>query len=106
MLQSLRAVQIFFDANESRLGDIVSSGARKMLDDAIAELKSHAENQAAYYLKAQGSTREQRALRKVLLRDHIAPIARIAASQLGGRPNIEPLRMPKGWYKGERLAQA
>jgi hypothetical protein len=106
MLQSLRAVQGFLDANHDQLANVVTSGARKKLDEAIIELAGHVENQSGNILQAKGSTKEQRVLRKTLLRDHIAPIAKIAASELAGTPNIEPLRMPKGWYRGERLAAA
>jgi hypothetical protein len=106
MLQSLRAVQGFLDANRDRLGDVVTSGARKKLDAAIIELGGHVENQTGSILQAKGSTKEQRVLRKTLLLDHMAPIAKIAASELAGTPNIEPLRMPKAWYRGERLAAA
>lgn len=106
MLQSLRSVRSFLDANATRLGDIGSTGARKRLDDAVNELASHAATQSGSFLQAKGSTKEQRTLCKVLLRDHMAPIARIAAADLVGTPNIEPLRMPKTRQIGERLAAA
>lgn len=106
MLQSLRAVRSFLDTNASRLGGIGKTGASKRLDDAIAELVAHAENQSGSILKAKGSTQEQNKIRVELLRDHMKPIARIAKADLPGTPNIEPLSMPKSWYKGERLAAA
>jgi hypothetical protein len=105
MLQSLRAVRSFLDGN-APLGEIAKSGSSKQLDQAIAQLDAHAENQTGRSNDAKGSTREQRVLKATLLRDHMKPIARIAKAHLSGTPNIESLSMPKGWYRGERLAAA
>ena len=106
VLQSLRAVQAFIDANAAHLGDVPQSGARKKLDHAIEELSSHAAVQTGSFLQAKGSTQRQRALRKVLLRDHMAPIARIAAADLPDTPAVRPLRMPKGKPTAEKLSAA
>jgi len=106
MLASLRAVKNFIDTNAAVLGSVVNTGARKRLDDAIAALSEHVATQTGSNLAAQGATQQQYALRKVLLRDHMAPIARIARADLPVSPAIEPMRMPKGRPTIERLAAA
>src|SRR4051812_46612506 len=96
LLQSLQAVQAFFDANAARLDGVVKTGARKQLDAAVASLSGHVVNQTGSHLAAKGATQKHKALRTVLLRDHMAPIARIAAADLPPLPAISPLRMPRG----------
>lgn len=105
-LQSLRAAQTFLDTHAERLGGIVRTGARKDLDDAIIELTSHASAQTGSFLQSKGSTQQAIALRKALLRDHMAPIARIAAANLPSTPAVKPLRMPRGRPTAEQLAAA
>jgi len=104
MLQSLRTVQAFLEENAAKLTEVVKTGARQRLDDAIAELSGHASDQTGSALASQGATRKQRVLREALLRDHMAPISRIARSDLPQTPEIEPLRMPKGRPTIEKLA--
>lgn len=106
MLQSLRTVDAFLEEHADKLAGVVSSGSRQKLNDAIAELQSHAAEQTGSGLASQGATRKQLALRKALLRDHMAPIARIAKADLPQTPEIEPLRMPKGRPSIEKLAAA
>ena len=81
-LQSLRNVQAFLDANADKLAGVVKTGARKQLDDAVAELSSHASEQEGSNLASQSATRRQRSLRAALIRDHMEPIARIARAEL------------------------
>lgn len=104
MLQSLKAVQAFLDANAARLGDSVNAEPRRRLDGAVAELATHVAVQEGSHLDAKGATQQQQALRKVLLREHMAPIAKIAAADLPVTPAVKPLRMPSGRPRGERLA--
>jgi hypothetical protein len=106
MLQSLRNVQTFLDDNTAVLDTVVQTGARRRLNDAIAQLATHASDQDASHIASQGSTRQQGALRTVLLQDHMSPIARVARADLPNTPAIEPLRMPKGRPSIERLATA
>ncbi len=105
MLHSLRAARTFLDDNAEVLGDIRTTGARKDLDVLIADLDGHAATQTGSLLDAKGSTQRQRALRQALLRDHIAPIVKIAAAKkLTVAPGLTPLRMPRGRPTAERLA--
>lgn len=101
--RALRAVQAFLDANATALAGVVSSGARKRLDDVIVALDGHAGLQSGSNLAARSATQTQRALREALLRDHMAPIAKIAASELPDSPELEPLRLPLGDPSPERL---
>jgi hypothetical protein len=106
MLQSLRAVQQFIDANSTALAGVVQTGARKRLDDAVLALEGHAADQTGSALTSQGLTAKQSALRTVLLRDHMSPIARIAKADLPNTPEFQPLRMPRGRPTPERLSAA
>jgi hypothetical protein len=103
-LQSLRNVKAFLDANVDKLAAVINTGARQQLDDAIAELSVHASDQTGNDLASQGATRKHRSLRVALLRDHMAPISRIARADLPVTPETEPLKMPKGRPTAERLA--
>jgi len=104
VLESLQAVQTFLTDNADRLAGVVKTGARQKLDEAIAELTTHAEEQQGSHLAAQGNTQEKRTLQLVLRRDHMAPIARIARAELPPTPAVEPLKMPKGRPTVARLA--
>jgi hypothetical protein len=103
-MESLRAVQTFLDDNAQRLAAVANSGARQKLDDAIAALVMHAADQTGSNLAAQGATRTKHALERVLLRDHMAPIARIARSDLPPTPDVKPFKLPRGRPTTERLA--
>jgi hypothetical protein len=104
MLATLRAIETFLDANADKLAGVVKIAARQKLTDAIAALDGHASDQTGGVLASQGATQKQQSLREVLLRDHMAKIARIAAADLPNTPELAPLRMPKGRPTVERLA--
>lgn len=104
MLQSLQSVEAFLDEHAERLAGVVKTGARQKLAAAIAALAAHASDQSGSELASQGATKKQLALRQVLLRDHMQPIARVAKAELPPTPAIEPLRMPKGKPTPQRLA--
>jgi len=42
VLESLRGVEKFLDENAERLADVVDTGARRKLDEILAELETHA----------------------------------------------------------------
>jgi hypothetical protein len=104
MLQSLRAVDAFLNENATTLAGVVNTGMRQRLADAIAQLSTHVSNQTGHTLAAEGATQKKAVLRAALLRDHMAPIARIAAADLPASPAIEPLKMPRGVPATETLA--
>ena len=96
MLVSLDAVNAFLDEHADALPGVVTTGTRHKLRSAIADLAAFRSDQAGGALIAQGSTQHQASLRKVLMRDHMAHIARIAKAELVQTPELLPLRMPRG----------
>src|SRR5204863_2921698 len=103
-LESLRAVDLFLDDNADRFGDVVNTGARRKLSEALAELEMHAGDQTGGTFAAQGATKRKRMLERRLRRWHMRPIARIARSDLPTTSEVEPLKMPKGRPTAQRLA--
>jgi hypothetical protein len=85
---------------------VLQSGARQELDDAIAELSTHLSDQTGNSISAQVATQRHQTLRTVLLRDHMAPIARIARAKLPRTPEMAPLRVPSGRPTLARLVGA
>ena len=105
-LQSLRGVQTFLDVHSDTLSAVAGSGARKKLDRQVEALSAHVVAQSGSNLAAKGATQKQYALRQVLQRKHMAPIARIAAADLPRTPELLPLRMPKSIASTESLFAA
>jgi hypothetical protein len=106
LLQSLRAVEEFLDVNAARLDGVVKSGTRQKLGESIAALEMYVVEQAGSSLASQGATQRNRALRKALVRDHMAPIARLVQADLPPAPEVDALRMPDPAWSMERLAAA
>jgi hypothetical protein len=105
MLERLRAVQAFIDANKDRLAGLAESGCRRQLDKVIAEALEHALNQASNAHSSRGATAEVRAIRAALVRDYLKPIAGIAAAQLPSMPALKVLLIrPKHYLSGGQLA--
>ena len=105
LLRSLENVKTFLDEHASTLTGVVSTGARKELDDAIAGLSSHVVEQSERSIEAREATRKQRSARTVLLAKHMRPIARVAVHKLAPNPD-SALRMPKGRPRSEDLITA
>ena len=106
MLQSLRSARDFLDDHADKLAGVVNSGARKKLDEAIAELEDHASTQSASLTDAMTSTRQKGKLRQALILHHMAPIARIAEADLPNNEETLPLRMPAPRLNTVKLAAA
>ena len=94
VLQGLRGIQGFLDTHADILGAVVTSGARRKLDAQVVELDAHVKAQGGNGLAARDATLSQAAAREVLLREHMAPIARVAAAELPPSPELQPLRLP------------
>jgi hypothetical protein len=105
-LQKLRTVQAFLDEHADLLPGVADSGARRMLTEVIAELSACAANQSLSVLAMQGATQKQYALRDLLLRAHMTPVARIARASLSTAPELDVLRMPRGHPTVPKLAAA
>jgi len=99
-------VQRFLDANATALGPVNTSGARKALDDAIADLTQHFVAQTEHIIGSTGETTKQRALRLVLRKQYLVPIARVAAAKLAEVPEIATLRLPSKDVIGSALVDA
>jgi hypothetical protein len=106
LLQSLRAVEEFLDVNAARLEGVVNTGVRQKLGETISALEMYVAEQAGSSLASQGATQRNRALRTVLVRDHMAPIARLVQAELPPAPEVDALRMPNPAWSIERLAAA
>ena len=106
LLQSLRAVEEFLESNAARLNGVVNSGTRQKLAESIAALESYVTEQAGSSIESQGATRKNHALRRALVRDHMAPIARMARAKLPPMPEVDALRPPRPNWSIERLAAA
>ena len=96
MLVSLHAVETFLDDNAAALVGVINTGARQKLTGAIVDLSTYASDQTGGALISQSSTQGKQSLRLALMRDHMAPIARIAQAELPLTPQVAPLRMPRG----------
>lgn len=91
---TLRGVRDFLDVHADRLQGVVAPEIRRELDDVIAAAAGHVASQSEGRLAGEGATRKQRALRRVLREEHMAPVAAIAGAKLPVTPEVEPLRMP------------
>jgi hypothetical protein len=106
VLQALRTVENFLTTNAAKLDDVVTTGTRKKLAETITTLEATVNEQAGSGVIAKGGTSRYHALRIALIRDHMAPIARIARAELPPTPELSALRMPRTAWKMERLAAA
>jgi hypothetical protein len=85
---------------------VVKSGTRQKLGETIAALEMYVVEQTSSNLASQGATQHSRALRRALVRDHMAPIARLVQADLPPAPQVDALRMPDPAWSVERLAAA
>jgi hypothetical protein len=105
-LTTLRSVQAFLADRAEQLPEAANSGARRKLDEIIAQLSLYITEQAEGTRNAQGATQRQHALRQALVRLHIAPLVCIARAELAHTAELEPFRMPRGMPPVEKLAAA
>ena len=103
MLQSLRAVEQFIDDNAAEISGVVNTGTRQRLTDVIAALETHKSDQAGHGVAVVNLVGQQYELRKQLIREHMAPIARIARADIPQAPKIAGFRMPRGVPGVEKL---
>lgn len=103
-LLSLQNVQAYLSENAATLGDVISTETRAALDDSISELSEHAAVQDGHLRTARGTAARQREKRAELIRDHMAPISRIAKLKLENTPALIAFTIPKNRPSAERLA--
>ena len=93
VLETLRQVQVFLDANAAVVGPTIAS-SRRNLDDVVAQLAAHATSQEGSNIGSRGETARQRALRSSLRQNHMRPIAEVAKQKLRDVPEFHALTMP------------
>ena len=103
MLQSLRAIEQFLNDNAAEFSSVVNTGTRQRLTRIIAALETHKSDQNEHGVAIANGARQQYELRKQLIRDHMAPIARIARADIPQAPNISGFRLPRGVPGVEKL---
>ena len=104
MLESLHSVRDFIDQHADRLQGVISPGTRTALLQAIADLDAFSNMQTVGRGAAKGSTKRLRELRRTLVRDHMAPVTRIAKATLPHTPELAALKMPRGAPSDAKLA--
>jgi hypothetical protein len=105
-LFTYRRILDFLDQNASDVPDVANSGALKDFRNDVSTLSGHAATQALSTAAAKGATNKHSSLRTILMRDHMAPIARIASARIPATPELVALRMPRGTPKVEQLTAA
>ena len=105
-LEALRSVQAFLDEHQNRLPAIATSGMRRQLDDALARLAQHADDQTSSAAWSRNCTRRYHTARHRLLRSHIVPIALIARTTQPPLSTLEQFRIPHGKPTALQLAAA
>ena len=105
-LFALVSAEAFINENADRLAAVTATGMRTKLGSLIVELKRNALGQGRSTLTARGTTRKHRELRTILVRDHMHPIATIAAAELPRTPELAPLRKPGARFTAANLALA
>jgi hypothetical protein len=105
-LMTLLTVDAFLDAHAEQLPKATAAGIRQRFGEALAEVTQHVQTQHASPLMAQGLTRTMQEKRDSLLRDHMAPITRIARLSAAEVPELEPIRMPRGGPGVQKLLAA
>ena len=106
VLNTLQRVQRFMDTSADALGTLNTSGYRRILDDVVTTLSSHAVNQAASKRVGSGETAKQRVLRNALKLNHMRPIAAVAAAQLKQVPEFVALKMAPAKSTSRQLIAA
>ena len=106
VLETLRRVRNFMDANGALLEEVNASGARKELDQSVAQLTAHAIDQDAGRLGSKGETAKKQVLVDLLRETHMRAIAAVARARLRDVPEFEHLRLPKSNVSTPRLVAA
>ena len=103
-IRSLVNVQEFVNTNVAELGGVEQTETKENLDTTITEVNTRVTNQNATLLTARGAAALEVTLRSELLKDHMAPINRIAKLKLQGIPQLTPFLMPRGRPTTQKLA--
>lgn len=105
VLEALRSVQVFLDTHGEALDAINASGARKHVDEIVAELQAQAVQQDGGRRKVLGETAKQRELR-LAVRQAMRPLAEVAGASLREAPEFAEFRMPAARVRGMAMVAA
>jgi len=101
----LRRVQQFLDDFAVKLFAATAAAARQALDQLVQDMRVNEAEQASNTLNAKSQTAAQAALRVKLVKDHMRPVALIAAAHLRDVPEFKALQVPKRRVKAAVLVQ-
>lgn len=106
VLSSLETSEEFLNDNAARFVGRIKPALRARLTKSIVDVSSIIIEQQALTRSVTGSAKDREATRAVLIRDHMAPIARVAKLELPNTPAIAQFTMPKGKLSTQKLAAA
>ena len=101
----LRRVQQFLNDFAAKLFGVNAPTARQALDQLVEDMRVNEAEQASNTLNAKSQTAAQAVLRDKLVRDHMRPVALIAAAHLRDVPEFKALQVPKVSVKAAVLVQ-
>ena len=101
----LRRVQQFLDEFAAKLFGAAAAAARQALDLLVEDMRVNEAEQANNTLNAKSQTAAQAVLRDKLVKDHMRPVALIAAAHLRDVPEFKALQVPKIGVKAAVLVQ-
>ena len=101
----LRRVEQFLDDFAAKLFGATAAAARQALDQLVEDMRVNEAEQASNTLNAKSQTAAQAALRVKLVKDHMRPVALIAAAHLRDVPEFKALQVPKVKVKAAVLVQ-
>jgi hypothetical protein len=105
VLETLRAIQLFFIKYAARLGAVVKSGTQRQLDKAVADLE-HLGSEQATSETVMSAAPKAAELRHDLIEKHMKPILRLASVNLPRTPELAKLAIPRGKPTPEKLVVA
>lgn len=94
IVETLRAADNFVGDYAATMPDVATSGTRRKLSSQLADLNRFAATQFGSSRDSEGFTQKKSTLRTVLVTQHMAPIARVAAADLPKGPDLADLSMP------------
>ncbi|HEY2377456.1 MAG TPA: hypothetical protein VGH98_15870 [Gemmatimonadaceae bacterium] len=101
----LRRVQQFLDEFAAKLFAATAAATRQALDQLVEDMRVNEAEQASNTLNAKGQTAAKAALRDKLVKDHMRPVALMAAAHLRDVPEFKALQVPKLSVKVALLVQ-
>jgi hypothetical protein len=105
-LNAFRRVQDFLDHNGVKIGALVDSEGRKLLDASVAQIEAHGVDQASWQLEINGHVSLQKSLEAEIRKQHMQPIADYSRARLRGVPDGAALTRSTMNLRGHALVRA